>query len=79
MSEMGAGAARSNAIGKSGSDECGVGTLKHGKMLTKGGVICQQATGLKSKEQTQGCGAKRYGICHEKIEHRVSASGNKCR
>ena len=39
MSEMGAGAARSNAIGKSGGGECGMGTLKHWKMLTKGGVI----------------------------------------
>ena len=29
MSEMGASAARSNAIGKSGSDECGVSTLEH--------------------------------------------------
>ena len=76
MSEMGAGAARSNAIGKSGSDECGVGTLKHGKMLTKGGVICQQATGLKSKKQTQSCSAKRNGIRHEKIERCVGASSS---
>ena len=79
MNEIGIGAARSNAIGKSGSDECGLGTLEHWKMLTKGGVICQQATGLKGKEQTQGCGAKRYGIRREKIERRVSASGNKRR
>ena len=48
-------------------------------MLTKGGVICQQATGLKGKEQTQSCGTKRYGIRREKIECRVSASGNKRR
>lgn len=39
MNEMGAEATRGNAIGKSGSDECGLGALEHWKMLTKGGVI----------------------------------------
>ncbi len=39
MSEMGAGAVRSNAIGKSGGDESGASALKCLKMLTKGGVI----------------------------------------
>ena len=39
MNEIGIGAARGTTIGKSGGGECGMGTLKCRKMLTKGGVI----------------------------------------